>query len=66
VSARFPGVDWYCDDCNADLGGQSGFDDNNQVWECAACGHDNLLSENVIFDPWEFLASFDRKKFGSP
>ena len=48
----------------ADLGEQPGFDDNNEVWDCAECGHDNPISEDVIFDPWEFLANFDPNKFG--
>ena len=51
MSARFPDVDWYCDECDADLGEQPGFDDNNEVWECAECGHGNPISEDVIFDP---------------
>lgn len=64
MSARFPDVDWYCDECDADLGEQPGFDDHNDTWACAICGHDNPISEDVIFDPWEFLANFDPNKFG--
>ncbi len=64
MNTRFPDVDWYCDECDAGLGEQPGFDDNNEVWECAECGHDNPISEDVIFDPWEFLANFDPNQFG--
>lgn len=64
MSARFPDVDWYCDVCDAALGDQPGFDDSNDTWPCAACGHDNPISEDVVFDPYEFLANFDSNKFG--
>ena len=33
MSARFPEVDWYCDECDADLGKQSGFDDHNVIFD---------------------------------
>lgn len=64
MSGRFHDVDWYCDDRDAGLGKQPGFGDNNEVWKCAGCGHDNPISEDVNFDPWEFLATFDPNKFG--
>ena len=63
MSERFPDVDWYCDNCDAHLNHQSAFDDQNDVWKCVECGHKNEISANVIFDPYEFLANFDPKKY---
>ena len=31
MSERFPGIDWYCDRCNAYLNDQPGFDDHHYV-----------------------------------
>ena len=31
MSERFPGIDWYCDRCNAYLNDQPGFDDHYAV-----------------------------------
>ncbi|MFY9263245.1 MAG: Sec23/Sec24 zinc finger-containing protein [Arcanobacterium sp.] len=52
MSERFPNVDWWCDNCNAFLNGQSGFDDNNTEWECAECGYSNSISEDNIVDEY--------------
>lgn len=46
---RFPGIDWYCDRCNAFLNGQSNFDDHHYIWKCTACGYKNSISlANII------------------
>lgn len=47
---RFPGVAWYCDDCDAYLTGQVGFDDHNHVWKCTQCGQDNDISPSNVRD----------------
>ncbi len=31
MSERFPDIDWYCDNCDAYLNSQPGFDDNNSI-----------------------------------
>jgi hypothetical protein len=46
--SRFPGVAWYCDNCNAYLSGQAGFDDHKRVWKCTGCGHPNRISASEI------------------
>ena len=43
MSERFPGIDWYCDRCNAYLNDQPGFDDHHYVWKCTECGHKNSI-----------------------
>jgi hypothetical protein len=45
---RFPGVAWYCDNCNAYLRGQAGFGDHKRVWKCTDCGHPNRISASEI------------------
>ena len=60
---RFPDVDWYCDECDAHLNYQSGFDDDRSAWACAECGHENRITADEIFDPYKFLANFDPSKF---
>lgn len=40
MSERFPGIDWYCDRCNAYLNDQPGFDDHHYVWK--------ILKEEII------------------
>lgn len=48
MKKRFPGIDWYCDRCNAFLNVQDGFDDHLGTWECSECGYTNSISENDI------------------
>ncbi len=45
---RFPGIDWYCDRCNAYLNSQSNFDDHHYIWKCTACGYKNSISQANI------------------
>lgn len=46
---RFPGIDWYCDRCNAYLNNQDGFDDHKYTWKCTECGHKNSISADNIY-----------------
>ena len=46
--ARFPGINWYCDKCNAFLNIQKGFDDHKKIWKCKECGFKNEISEKNI------------------
>lgn len=53
MSERFPGIDWYCDRCNAYLNDQSGFDDHKYTWKCTECGHKNSISLDDIYESEE-------------
>ena len=46
MSERFPGIEWFCDRCNACLSNQNGFDDHRYVWKCTECGHKNSISSD--------------------
>lgn len=53
---RFPGVEWYCDECGAHLNEQEDFDDNLPSWKCTACGYENRLDASEIYEneeDWE-------------
>ena len=52
-NARFPGVYWYCDNCEAFLNIQNGFDDHYDNWVCEECGHVNPISDSEIYDSEE-------------
>lgn len=56
LDARFPGIEWYCDGCGAHLNEQAGFDDHVDAWRCTACGHENPLSIEEIYDSEEDYA----------
>ena len=46
---KFPDVDWWCDECNAHMNIQSGFDDSHGTWNCTDCGYENsITSEDII------------------
>lgn len=45
TTSRFPGIEWYCDNCNDHLNQQDGFDDHLPVWQCRKCGHLNPIDE---------------------
>ena len=47
-SERFPGVSWFCDNCDTPLGVQAGFDDHRRVWTCTSCGHKNKIAASEI------------------
>lgn len=44
------GIDWYCDECNAYLNDQSGFNTSSGRWTCSECGYNNDVTENNIID----------------
>lgn len=48
MEERFPNIDWYCDECDAYLNDQPGFDDHCDVWVCTECGCENKISEDQI------------------
>ena len=51
--ARFPGIEWYCDNCGDHLNLQEGFDDRLPVWQCRRCGVLNPLDDAHIFESEE-------------
>ena len=48
MKERFPGIDWYCDKCDAFLNSQPGFNDHKYTWICTNCGHKNSISRTNI------------------
>lgn len=54
--------DWYCDECNAYLNEQSGFDADCGTWTCKECGYLNYIDENEILDDYE-LEEFENSGF---
>ena len=59
MSERFPGIDWYCDRCNAYLNDQPGFDDHYYVWKCTECGHKNSISADDIYESEEDFRNYN-------
>lgn len=47
---RFPGIEWYCDQCLEHLNEQDGFDDHLPVWQCRVCGWLNALEADEIYE----------------
>lgn len=47
---RFPGIEWYCDQCGAHLNEQEGFDDQRHIWNCTACGYPNRIEMDAIYE----------------
>ncbi|SCW45309.1 hypothetical protein SAMN02910456_01186 [Ruminococcaceae bacterium YRB3002] len=45
---RFPGVIWFCDECDDCLSLQDGFSDLNDKWICEHCGYENSITEDDI------------------
>lgn len=49
------GVFWFCDDCEAYLNVQPGFDTKSGRWVCTECGYENdVTSDNIIFGDERF------------
>ncbi len=53
LDRKYPGIEFYCDQCGAHLNEQDGFDDHMTPWECTACGYENEISEYVIYESQE-------------
>ncbi len=41
-------IDWYCDECNAHLNSQIGFNPYNGSWICSKCEYENSLTKDDI------------------
>lgn len=50
MEKRFPGIEWYCDRCQARLDTQEGFHDFVHVWKCTNCGFRNRIEIDEIYD----------------
>ena len=50
LEKRFPGIEWYCDNCFDHLNKQPGFDDHLDFWQCRKCGHINPIREDQIYE----------------
>ena len=57
LDKRFPGIEWYCDECDAYLNEQEGFVDYLPYWECRECGYFNRLEIDEIY---EYSGDFDK------
>ncbi len=53
MAKRFPGIEWFCDNCDASLDDQPGFDDSCGTWQCTQCGCMNTISDDYIFESQE-------------
>lgn len=43
--------EWFCDNCDASLDDQPGFDVNCGIWTCTECGETNFIDESeIIYD----------------
>lgn len=75
LDKRFPGIEWYCDECEAYLNEQEGFDDHFPYWECKKCGYHNRLEIDEIYendgnfdkgsrriDPLKFADALERRR----
>lgn len=56
--------DWYCDECNALLNNQAGFNTYGGTWTCTKCGNLNYIDESEILDSSEAEA-FENSGFES-
>lgn len=56
---KFPGIDWYCDDCGDYLNSQSGFHDGCGDWTCTKCGQINPINEDEIIWDNGFVGNED-------
>lgn len=67
LDKRFPGIEWYCDRCEARLDHQQGFDDHLRVWKCTRCGYKNPIEISEIYnsekDRLEGKSPVDPEKF---
>ena len=44
-------IDWYCDNCNAYMNNQAGFNRIGGWWTCTECGtHNDVSLGNTIWD----------------
>ncbi len=59
MNERFPGIEWFCDRCNACLSDQPGFDDHHYVWKCTECGHKNSISSDSIYESEDDFRKYD-------
>ena len=46
--AKFFGVFWFCDSCEAFLNTQTGFTTKHKKWKCTECGHINDVTHKNI------------------
>ena len=50
LDRRFPGTEWYCDNCEAHLNEQEGFDDHLEAWQCRRCGYINRIGPDTLYE----------------
>ena len=50
MKKRYKYVEWFCDDCDANLNRQVGFTTATGSWTCTECGSINDVTDNNILD----------------
>ena len=43
------GIDWFCDNCDAYLNSQTGFDPYDDEWTCTKCGYENDITKDNVY-----------------
>lgn len=59
MKTRFPNIDWFCDNCGAQLDIQDGFDDRKYIWKCTECGYKTSISRDDI--DWDTVDAETKK-----
>ena len=50
-------VTWFCDECNAVLSFQPGFDIKGDTWKCLRCGYINSISPSEVYKSQKSIES---------
>ena len=64
MSKKYDYVDWFCDNCDANLNRQSGFTTANGSWTCTECGAVNDVTDDNIIDEDEDVSYNECPKCG--
>ena len=62
LEKRFPGIEWFCDNCGDHLNEQEGFTDVLPVWQCRRCGELNRIEIDEIYENEEDAQNGIRRK----
>ena len=60
MSERFPGIDWYCDRCNAYLNDNRDLMTIIMCGRCTECGHKNSISADDIYESEEDFRNYNK------
>ena len=54
MSKKLNNIDWHCDQCNAYLNSQDGFNTDCGIWQCEECGFSNPINEDFVLSEEEY------------